>query len=529
MSERFDVAVIGAGIEGLAAAATLARAGRSVIVLERRPLPGGSAAREEFHPGHRVSGLLPDAALTARALLAPLALESHGLRWRADEPALFVPDASGAGLLLRRDPARMPGELPPDEAARYAYFRASLARFAPLAKTLFDRPPPDAASLAPRELWTLAQQALRLRRLGEAEMFALLHLLPSAARDWMEDAFHMEALRTALVAPSLAGTVLGPRASGTSALVLLRECLAAPEPAGGPAALVDALVLAAHELGIELRCVAGVRAIRLDSAGLAGVELERGENVECAQVASSAGPAHTLLELLPAGVLPPACERAVQGFRARGTTAVLRLALARPPVVRGREQEPIEHALSASSLLDLERASDALKYRRFPEQPWIELFVPSRADPALAPPGQAVAAVLCHTVPHALEGGWNDDARQRLEQALLAALEALAPGAAGAIVGRELLTPVDIERRYGAAGGHVFDGELALDQLWLQRPSLALSRYATPIPGLFLCGSGSHPGGPFRGGAGVLAARAMLEQRPRTGPTVFAAGRSASS
>lgn len=510
MSARADVVVLGAGIEGLAAAAELARAGRSVVVLEARAVPGGSAAREEFHPGFRASGLLPDCSLVRRELLAPLGLERFGLRWLPALPALLVPDKSGCPLLFRRDLAQMDGELPGEDRARLEALSEQGARVAPILSALLDQPPPDAGDPGARELLSLAQKAVSLRRLGKTEMLALARILPSAARDWMEDALRMEALRVALTAPALAGTVLGPRAPGTSAFVFLRQALARPEPAGGPGALVDALVAACQSMGVVLRTSSPGRRLRLDGRGVHGVELD-GELLECGAVLSSLSPVKTLLELVPPGALAQSAVRAAESFRSRGTSAILRLALAAPPAFAGREREPVEHAVSAPSLLALERAADCLKYRQLPDEPWIEVRVPSRADPSLAPSGQAVAILQCHTVPHELAaGGWNDAARARLERALLSALERIAPGTEASVLGKELLTPPDVEQRYGTPGGHVFDGELALDQLWLQRPSLAFCRYATPLPGLFLGGSGSHPGGPFRGGAGILAARALL-------------------
>jgi phytoene dehydrogenase-like protein len=229
-------------------------------------------------------------------------------------------------------------------------------------------------------------------------------------------------------------------------------------------------------------------------------------------VLASLSPGRTLLELVPPGTLAPSVERAISSFRSRGASAFLRLALASPPAFAGREKEPIERAVSAPSLLALERAADALKYRTLPREPWIEVTLPSRNDATLAPTGQAVAVVACHTVPYDLSGagGWSETRRNELERALLTAFEGLAPGVTASVLGKELLTPVDVEARYGTPGGHLFDGELALDQLWLQRPSLGLGRYATPIPGLVLGGSGSHPGGPFRAGAGILGARALL-------------------
>lgn len=512
MSVRPDVAVLGAGIEGLAAAAVLARGGRSVVVLEQGSELGGSAARSEFHPGFHANGLLPDAALTRRRLLAPLGLERFGLAWRSEEPALLVPDRSGCPLLFRRDPARMDGELPPEERARLAALHELCARVAPVLHAALEEAPPEVGGPSTRELLGLAQKALALRRLGKSEMLALARILPSPAQDWMDDALRMESARVALTAPALVGTVFGPRAPGTSAFVFLRHALGSPEPVGGPAALAAALAAACQSLGVVLRTGAPVQSLALGSDGVQGLVLQDGESVACRAVLSTLSPARTLLEFVAPGTLTQSVERAAHSFRARGATAVLRLALSAPPAFAGREKEPIEHAVGAADMLALERAADCLKYRRLAEHPWIEVRVPSRSDPTLAPAGQAVAIVQCHTVPHDLagDGGWSATTRARLEHDLLAAFERLAPGVGSSVIARELLTPPDIEARFGTPGGHVYDGELALDQLWVQRPSLVLGRYATPIRGLWLGGSGSHPGGPFHGGAGILAARALL-------------------
>lgn len=507
-----DVVVLGAGIEGLAAAATLARGGRKVTVLEARAQAGGSAAREEFHPGFHASGVTPEASLTRRSLLSGLELERHGLAWRSDEPALLVPHSSGCPLLFRRDPARLEGELPPEERERFAALAGMCARIAPVLEALFDEPPPDVANPSTSELLALAQKALRLRRLGKSEMFTLARVLPSSAQDWMDEALRMEALRVALTAPALAGTQHGPRQPGTSAFVFLRQALATPGPSGGPGALVNALLAAGRSAGVTLRTSAAAERLVVGARGVEGVELVGGERLAASAVLSTLTPARTLLGLVPAGTLAPSVERTARSFRTRGSSAVLRLALAAPPRFAGREPEAIEHAVSATELSTLERCADALKYRRLPGEPWIEVHVPSVADRSLAPEGKAVALVLCHTVPHDLsgEGGWNESTRARLTRALLAAFERLAPGVSATVLGQELLTPPDLAARYGGEGGHLFDGELALDQLWLQRPGLSLARYATPLAGLWLGGSASHPGGPFRGGAGVLAARALL-------------------
>ena len=296
--------------------------------------------------------------------------------------------------------------------------------------------------------------------------------------------------------------------------MLLAECARGPEPVGGTAALVDALVAACRDAGVELRLGTEAKHIRLSPTGVEGVELADGETIAAGVVASAEDPGHTLLELVPGARLPPPVERAVATWRTRGSSAMLLVALSAPPrfpgCARGAPAGIPERIIAARGLRELERTADHLKYGRLPEEPWLDVRVWSVRDPDCAPAGAATLSVLMHGVPYALDGGWSEDARTRLVAAGLARLEHLAPGVRDALVACELLTPVDLEERYATAGGHLHRGELALDQLWLQRPSLALSRYATPIPGLYLCGSASHPGGPFLGGAGALAARSVL-------------------
>lgn len=505
---RPDVCVLGADVEGLVAAAHLARAGRSVVLVDERETPGGAHATFEFHPGFHAPGAWPDGSLTRRDALAPLELERHGLTWRAS-PALWVP-RDGGGALLGAGPDATRG-FAADELARLAATRARLARFAPLVRGVFGEAPPDAADPSVPELLGLAQKALRLRRLGRDDMFALARLLPSSAQDWTDDDFTDEALRTAWIAPTLCGTVLGPRAPGTGGLVFLRQVLAEGEPNGGPAALVKALVARVRELGVETRLGRRVERLAWENGRVTGVE-HAGETLRAGHVLSTLSPRRTLLDLVAPGTLPDSLEDAVRTFRSRGTTAVLWLALERAPRLRGHEDAAVEHALSAATRIALEKAADGLKYAAAPTTPWIELRVPSHADPAIAPAGKAVAVVACHTVPHTIasRGGWTDERRAALTETLLGALEAIAPGTRAGVVASELLLPADLESRFGLDGGHLFQGELALDQLWLQRPSLALCRYRTPVEGLVLGGAASHPGGPFLGAAGSLAATTML-------------------
>jgi len=507
MSAMDDRAVVlGAGLEGLAAAATLATNGRQVTLVDGAQRAGGVAAAVELAAGYRVPGLLHETALVRRRLLAPLQLEDGalaggGLAWREEEAELAVPRADGELLRIGRD--SLAGG--PDSGA-HGEWRAFIDRLGPLVTELLDAPPPEPTEPGVRDLWQLGLQALRLRGLGQRDMMELLRVATLPAWDWLEERFVDPALRAGLVAPILGGTVVGPRAAGTTALLLLREATRGGEPVGGLAALAEALEARCDALGVEQRL--GVKAASLLVEGttaprISGVELADGTRLEAPLVLSTLDPAMTGLDLLPGGLLPRSLEDELASWRTRGSSAVWVLALGSDIGLPGGASR----AISASAPEELERAADALKYGELPESTWLDVRDWSR-EAGCAPAGGRSWSVHLHGVPRELRAGWDEGARAELRGRALAALERLAPGASEAIVAERLLTPADLEAELGLRGGHLHGGELALDQLWLQRPALGLSRYRTPVEGLWLGGAGNHPGGPFHGGAGVLAARA---------------------
>jgi phytoene dehydrogenase-like protein len=267
---------------------------------------------------------------------------------------------------------------------------------------------------------------------------------------------------------------------------------------GGPAALVASLERAARHYGVEVRTGAAVTSVVVDDGRAAGVELEGGERVAAATVLASCDPRTALLDLLPTGSLGYAAVRRTEQFRMRGTTATVNLALSKPlPADR-----PFEYARTGEHLDFLERAFDAVKYRRFSERPSLGIAVTG------APAGHAALSIMVDFAPHHLDGGWTDEARERLGDAVVAELDRHFPGAADSVVAREVLSPADIETHYGITGGHIHHGEHALDQL-VVRPTIDAARYRTPVPGLYLCGSGSHPGGGVTCAPGFLAAQAV--------------------
>lgn len=505
-----DAIVIGAGHNGLACAATLAAQGRTVLVLERSGQVGGLAASEEFCKGYKTAGVLADTSRLRPRVVQALELERHGLQRRAEVSPRLSAAADGPGLLLPHDVERARAELSPADADGYAAFRAFLARVGPFATRLLDAPPPDLLIPGLAAARPLLGTAWALRRLGKRTMLDVLRIAPMCASDWLRENFEDDRLRALLSAPAIAGTWAGPRSAGTAALVLMHECMRGPEVEGGAPALVQALRSACESRGVEILTGAGVQRIAVHDGAVTGVELDSGDVLPATAIASSADPRQTLLRLIEPRDLPPGLESELLNWRCRGTTAVLHLALDGPFDLLGRPGERVESMVIGEDLAALERAFDAVKYGEMSEHPMLEVRVPTVRDRSLAPKGHEVVSVVAHFAPHELRGGWDDAARDLLRDRCLDRLASVAPTVRDHIVGHELLTPVDLEQRYGLTGGHVHHGEHALDQLFWLRPAPQCARYATPLRGLFLCGSGSHPGGGLSCGPGALGAAAVL-------------------
>jgi phytoene dehydrogenase-like protein len=512
MSDRYDVIVIGAGHNGLTTASLLGKRGRKVLVLERRHRVGGLAACEEFYPGHRTAGVLHDTDRVRRWVIDELALRNHGLSTRTDEMPTLLPEREGDGLLLFRDPERAAEELSrksADDARRYRHYRAFLGRIAPTFRRLADRPAPDLFEAGFGDLFHLGRAALSLRMLGKSDMMEVLRITPMCVADWLGELFETDLLRAGLAWSGIDGCFAGPWSPGTNANLLWMESTVDDPVNGGPWALIDALERVARSHGVQIRCGEAVEGITLDGGKVSGVTLRGGELLEAPRVAASCDPKHLFLDLMPSFNLSQELERNVSNFRARGITAKVNLALIEYPEFSCRPGLQVDRIRIGETIDDLERAFDPVKYRRFARRPTLDIWVPTLETPELAPVGHQVFSILVHCAPYELDGSWSEGSREELYRTVVDTLAQYAPDIKGAIVGHQVLTPLDLESTYGVTGGHLYHGEHGVDQL-IVRPTPECLGNRTPFEGLFLCGSGSHPGGGITCAPGGLAARSIL-------------------
>jgi len=513
MSVAFDSIVIGGGHNGLVCAATLARGGQRVLVLEAGAAFGGAAVTQEFAPGFRVSACAHLLHMLPWTLVKDLALESHGLKLAAVPLPMTALSVQGTHLSLTRGGG---SGLAPGDAGAYGPFMARMRRLAAHLRPLLDRAPPRLGSADWHDHAGLARLAWQVRSLGRADMRELLRIIGMNVYDLAEDHFESSLLQGAVAFDAVLGSNAGPRAPGTVLNFLYR--LAAEEgavpmaqPAGGMGAVSAALAGAARAAGAELRTGARVARVLVQNDAASGVVLENGETIAARNVVSNADPRTTFLKLLGAAHLDTGFVRRIQHFRDKGLTAKLHLALSAPPAFRCVDTAALQGRLIvAPSLDDLENAFNPTKYGACSSDLPMEIVVPTIADPALAPPGQHVLSAILQYVPFAPKEGWNN-LRQRVIDAAIDRLEVYAPGLRRLVLAAELLTPADLAEKFGSSGGHWHHGELALDQFFMVRPVPGVAQYRAPVDHLFLCGAGSHPGGGVMGVAGRNAARAVLK------------------
>lgn len=516
-----SIVIIGGGQSGLAAAFYLARAGLRPIVLEARDSIGGGAITTELHAGFRCPTLTHHTPLWT-SVGDDMDLERHGLEWLVPDVERIAIDPDGPPAVLYADAQQTADAMRPrhaKDADAYLAYRASIERIATVVGSALARPVPDIDNPGLKDAWTLLGIGRRFRGLGARDGYRLLRWAPMAMADLAREWFESELLCAAVAGPALSGSMLGPRSAGSGLVLLLQEAhrlLAGgvASPRGGPGMVTLAMAAAAHAAGAEIRLNSPVERILVRNDEVVGV-LARGGEIPAAVVVSAVDPKTTFLHLVDPADLAPEFRLKIRHYRAMGTLAKVNLALSRLPRFVGVDPtrpELLSGRIHLGTTLDyVERAFDHAKYGEMSAEPWLDVTIPSVLDPTLAPPGAHVMSIYAHYAPYRLKVGDWESLGERLMRTVLATLERFAPGLGELIVAGQVITPDALESQYGFHGGHIFHGELALDQLATMRPLLGFGRHNSPIRGLFLCGAGTHPGGFMTGASGKLAAREIVK------------------
>ena len=514
MKKRYDIIIIGAGHNGLTAAAYLAKVGKSVLVLERREVLGGAAATETVWPNFHVNTGADSAAMFQEAIIKDLYLKMNGLELREPEVAIFVPQSDAPALTLYRDVEKSAAEIgkhSQKDAAAYPKFVAQVNQFTAVLRNMLLNTPPDVTALGAGELMSWGGVGLKLRRLGGDAMMEFMRVLPMPAREYLDEWFASDVLKGALGIDAVTGTMQGPRSAGTTLQFLYQHIngfLNNSIVVGGIGALSQALADVAKQAGAEIRVGTGVKRLQIENGRIVTVLLENGDQIPAATILSSATPEQTLMQLVGPQELEPRLMRATRNIMYRGSTAKLLLALDGVPQFAGMENDAQLHGRIrlAPNLDAIEKAYDCAKYGRFSDNPVLDITIPNLVDGTLAPVGQHVISVIVRYVPY----GLADEVRADLETAVLSSLAQVAPNIQSQILHKKLLTPSDYEQNYGLTEGSIFHGQMGLDQLLIMRPIPGWGQYQTPIKNLYLCGAGVHPGGGVTGAPGYNAAQMVL-------------------
>jgi phytoene dehydrogenase-like protein len=508
----YDAIIVGGGHNGLVCAAYLAQARKRVLLLEASDRLGGAAITRPFAPGFQVSACAHRVHMLPKSLVADLGLARHGLSFTDTPTATSVLGQDGAHVTLA---GALASGVSSEDATAYKAFVERWARFAAHLRPMLQMVPPRLGTTALPDLAKLARMGLQIRSLGRTDMRELLRVIGMNVYDLVEEQFDSKILQAAVAFDAVLGANFGPRSPGSALTLLYRlaaehgaACLA--PAAGGVGAVTQAIAAAARGFGAELRAGAHVEKILVRGDRAAGVRLAGGEEIAAAQVISNASPRTTFMDLMGAEHLDTGFVRRVTHFRSSGLAAKLHLALSDAPAFTGVPHEALRGRLILAPSPDyLERAFNATKYDAFSQHPAIEIVCPTMTDPSLAPAGKHVLSMVVQYAPYTLREGWEAGRKEFIDR-IIDTIEPYAPGLRGKIEAAELLTPIDIEREFRIAGGHWHHGELTFDQIFMLRPMPGASHYHTPVPGVFLCGAGSHPGGGVTGLAGHNAARAVL-------------------
>src|SRR5213596_2758124 len=525
MNSRYDVIVIGGGHNGLVNAAYLARAGKRVIVLERRHVLGGAAVTEEIFPGFKFSVCSYVVSLLRPEIIRELDLPRHGLEILPLD-GTFTPSVEGDRYLWRvNDHAKTMREIRRHsraDADAYEEFGKAMVQMCRFVKPILSMTPPDPTTLNPRDLMKLLFLGRRFQALTSEDKYNQVQLMTMSAIDFLDQWFETDILKATMSASGIIGTFLGVRSPGT-AYVLLHHYMGEIDGAfrswgfarGGTGAISNAIADAAREAGVEIRVQAGITNIIVKNGRAKGVVLANGDEIFANVISSSVDPRHTFISFIESGHLSNAFLEEVRRYKFRGSSGKVNLALDALPNFKCMPG-PGAHlrgAISISPSVEyMEKAYDDAKYGNFSRRPYIDMVIPSLTDPSVAPPGKHVMSCFVQYAPYKLKPGLNwDQLRDDFGNTVIDTIAEYAPNLKSIILHKQVVTPLDLEREFGLSEGNIFQGELSLEQLFFLRPVSGWARFRTPIKGLYMSGSATHPGGGIMGAPGRLAALEVLK------------------
>jgi phytoene dehydrogenase-like protein len=536
MLQSYDAVIVGAGHNGLVSAGYLARAGLRVLVLECRRVVGGACVTEEIFPGFKFSTASYLCSLLQEKVIRELELERFGYQVYPKDPAFFSPFPDGRYLLMWSDTQKTCeeiGKFSTRDAEIYPRYEDYIDRLARLIEPLLLQTPPNLPSRGLADWQKLAGLGWRLIRMPAEELTGHLRILTQSVKDFLDPWFESEQLKVALATDGVIGTKGGPCTPGT-AYVLMHHCMGGVGGKrglwgfvrGGMGGITQAMADSARSRGAEIRTEARVEKVLVSDGRAAGVVLESGEEICAKIVVSGLDPKRTFLKLIEARHLESEFLQAIKAFKIEGVSMKINLALAGLPNFKclpasrlGPHHKTTIHI--CPTLEYIERAYDDSKYRRPSQRPMLEITIPTTYDPSLAPPGKHVANIFLQYVPYTLSpqvaASWHA-LKESYADRVMDLIEEYAPGFGGLVLHRHVLSPLDLEEQYGLTGGNIFHGEMSTDQLYFLRPVPGWAQYRTPIRGLYVCGSGAHPGGGVTGAPGHNAAREILKDwRSRSG------------
>jgi phytoene dehydrogenase-like protein len=521
-----DVVIIGAGHNGLTCAAYLAMAGLRVKVVERRKVVGGAAVTEEFHPGFRNSVAAYTVSLLNPKIIADLKLADHGLAIVERRAQNFLPAPDGRYLLTGEGRTKASvARLSERDAAQIDAFSRELEAIADVLRAFVLRAPPNLVEgfglRAIREAFNALGSANLLRKLSLEQQRSLLDLFTRSAGEMLDERFESDLVKALFGFDAIVGNYASPYAAG-SAYVMLHHAFGEVNgkkgvwghAIGGMGAITQAMARAARGAGAEIETDAGVREVIVESERAVGVVLDNGSTIRAKYIASNVNPKLLYTRLVPAGALAPEFFQRISRWRNGSGAFRINVALNALPsftALPGAGDHLTAGIIIAPSLGYMDRAWLDARASGWSREPIIEVLVPSTLDETLAPSGQHVASLFCqHVAPELPEGKSWDDHREEVADLMIATVDQYAPGFAASVIGRQALSPLDLEREFGLLGGDIFHGALTLNQLFSARPMLGYADYRGPLKGLYHCGSGAHPGGGVTGAPGHNAAQAIL-------------------